>query len=126
MSEKLKIQATVPERKEGDKVVQAKIGPFAIEIEVGKTAAEDIQMFGDEVVKSNFESNIAVTVQSIMRTGMKKGESQAALQARLANYKPGVAVRSAVVDIKQSFLAMYQAASPEDKAKMLAELKGQK
>jgi hypothetical protein len=122
--EKMKIQATVPEKKDAEgKVVQALVGPYTIEIEVGSTAAEDIQMFGDSVVKSNFESNVAVTVQSNMRAGMKKGETQESMQTRLANYKPGIAVRGAVIDPVQAYLAQFAAATPETQAKMLADLK---
>jgi len=126
MSEKLQVQATVPERKEGDKIVQPKVGPFTIDVVTGASAAELIQMFGDEAVKSNAESNWVVTLQSNMRAGMKKGESQAALQARLGGAKMGVAARGVVVDPKQAFLTMFATASPEEKKKLLAELQGAK
>lgn len=122
--EKMKVQATVPEKKDASgKVVQAQIGPYVIEINVGSTAAEDIQMFGDEVVKSNFESNVTVTVQSNMRSGMKKGETQEQLQARLGSYKPGVAARAAVVDPVQAYIAKFASATPEQQAAMINELK---
>jgi hypothetical protein len=123
MPEKMKVQATVPEKKDANGVVtQKQIGPFTIEVPVGVTAAEDIQLFGDEVVKSNFESNVTVTVQSNMRSGMKKGETQEALQLRLANYKPGVAARGAVIDPVQAYIARFQSATPEQQKAMLAEL----
>lgn len=123
MPEKMKVQATVPEKKDASgKVVQAQIGPFTIEVPMGSTAAEDIQLFGDQVVKSNFEANVTVSVQAIMRTGMKKGETQEALQLRLANYKPGVAQRGAIVDPVQAFMAKFAASTPEEKKKLLAEL----
>jgi hypothetical protein len=127
MSEKMKVQATVPERKDATgKVLQAAVGPYTIEVETGKTAAELIQLFGDEAVKTNAEGNWTVTIQANMRAGMKKGETQAALQARLGGAKMGVAARGVVVDPKQAFLQMFATAPPEEKKKLLAELQGAK
>jgi hypothetical protein len=124
MSELMKVQAQVPEKKDAAGVVtQKQIGPFTIEVPMGSTAAEDIQLFGDEVVKSNFESNVTVTIQSNMRAGMKKGETQEQLQARLASYKPGVAAKGVVVDPVQAYLAQFASATPEKQAAMLNELK---
>lgn len=119
----MKVQATVPEKKDAQGVVtQKQIGPYTIEVPMGATAAEDIALFGDEVVKSNFESNVTVTIQSNMRTGMKKGETNEMLQARLANYKPGVAAKGVVVDPVQAYLAQFASATPEKQKAMLAEL----
>jgi hypothetical protein len=124
MPEKLKVQATVPEHKDASgKVTQAKIGPFTIEVETGATATESIKLFGDDAVKSNSDSNWIVTLQSNMRSGMKKGETEEQLQSRLGNAKMGVTVRGAVVDPKQAFILKFQNATPQEQAKMIEELK---
>jgi len=124
MPETLKVQATVPEKKDKDgKVVQAQVGPFTIKVQTGATAAESIQMFGDEAVKSNSDSNWIITLQSNMRSGMKKGETQEQLQARLGSAKMGVTQRGAVIDPVQAYLAQFASATPEKQAQMLAELK---
>jgi hypothetical protein len=120
--EKLSVQATVPEKKEGDKVVQVAVGPFTLSVDTGKDAAELIQMFGSEAVKTNAESNWVVTLQSNMRAGMKKGETQAQLQARLGGAKMGVAQKGVKVDPVQAYLAQFQSATPEEQKKMLADL----
>jgi hypothetical protein len=123
MPEKMKVQATVPEKKdEKGVVVQKQVGPFTIEVNTGKDADELVQMFGGEAVKSNAESNWVITLQSNMRAGMKKGETQEQLQTRLGSAKMGVAQRGAVVDPVQAYIAKFQSATPDEQKKMLAEL----
>jgi hypothetical protein len=123
MAEKMKVQATVPEKKNAQgEVVQAQIGPFTIEVSTGSTTEELIQMFGDAAVKTNAESNWTVTLQGNMRAGMKKGESQEAIQARLGSAKMGVATKGVVIDPVQAYLAQFQSATPEKQKAMLAEL----
>lgn len=121
-TKKLVVQATVPEKVKDGKVVQVAIGPFTIEVETGGTAAELISMFGDAAVKSNAESNWVVTLQSNMRSGMKRGETQAQLQARLGQAKMGVAQAGAKIDPAQAYLAMFASATPEKQKEMLKEL----
>jgi len=119
----LQVQATVPERKDASgKVIQPTVGPFTIAVKTGDNAAEMIQMFGDEAVKSNAESNWTVTLQSAMRTGMKKGETQEQLQARLGSAKMGVTIKGVKVDPVQAYLAQFASATPEKQKEMLAEL----
>jgi len=121
---KLTVQANVPEKKDATgKITQVAVGPYSITVETGDTAAESIKLFGDEAVKSNADANWVVTLQSNMRAGMKKGETMAATQARLGTAKMGVAQTGAKVDPVQAYLAMFQSATPEVQAKMLADLK---
>lgn len=120
----MKVQAQVPERKDATgKVLQAAVGPFTIEVVTGTTAQEMIEMFGAEAVKTNAESNWTVTLQGNMRAGMKKGESQEQLQARLGVAKMGVAQRGAIIDPIQAYMATFASATPEKQAQMIAELK---
>ena len=121
---KLTVQANVPEKKDAaGKITQIAVGPYSITVETGDNAAEMIKLFGDEAVKSNADANWVVTLQSNMRVGMKKGETMAATQARLGTAKMGVAQTGAKVDPVQAYLAMFQSATPEVQAKMLADLK---
>lgn len=123
MAEKLTVEARVPEKKDASgKVTQVAIGPFTIDVNTGVTAAECISLFGDEAVKSNADANWTVTLQSNMRSGMKKGESQAALQARLGAAKMGVAMKGVHVDPVQAYLAQFASATPDKQREMLAEL----
>ena len=119
----LQVSATVPARPaKGDKPAQPQIGPFTITVKTGETAKEKIEMFGDAPVSSNADSNWTVVLQSAMRAGMRRGETQAQLQARLGGSKMGVAATKAAIDPKQAWLAAYQAATPAERKKMKADL----
>lgn len=111
------ISAMVPAKGEAPQ-----LGPVSIEVNVGETATESIQMFGDDAVNSNALANWRVTVQGAIRSGLKKGETAAAIQARLADAKMGVSVKGAQVDPVQAYLATFAAATPEKQKQMLAEL----
>jgi hypothetical protein len=120
--EKLIVEAKVPEKKEGDKVVRKLIGPIQITVQTGSTAAEMIQLFGDKAVKSNADANWVVTLQSNIRARLLKGESAETIQVALGSAKLGVAVKGAKVDPIQAYLAMFATASPEKQKEMLKEL----
>lgn len=118
----LVVEAKVPEKKEGDKVVQKQIGPVSITVQTGETATEMIKLFGEEAVKSNANANWVVTLQSNIRSRLKKGESAEQIQAALGNAKMGVAVAGSKVDPVQAYLAMFASATPEKQKEMLKEL----
>jgi hypothetical protein len=58
-----------------------------------------------------------------MRTGMKKGETEAQLQARLGSAKMGVATKAAIIDPEQAFKAKFLSATPAERDKLIADLK---
>lgn len=124
MPEKLTITAQVPEKKDKatGKITSSQLGPVTIVIDTGKTAAEMIQMFGDEAVKSNAVANWVVTVQGNIRSALKRGENQDQIQASLAGSKMGVAAKGARIDPVQAYLAQFQSATPDKQKEMLAEL----
>jgi hypothetical protein len=119
MAQKLQVTAKVPANKEKG---TPELGPCPIEVTTGATAAEMIQMFGDEAVKSNADANWVVTLQGNIRSGLKKGETPEQIQARLRDAKMGVSVKGVSVDPVQAYLARFQSATPEEQKKMLAEL----
>ena len=118
----LVVEAKVPEKKEGDKVIAKQIGPVSITVQTGETATEMIKLFGEDAVKSNANANWVVTLQSNIRSRLKKGESVEAIQAALGNAKMGVAVAGSKVDPVQAYLAMFASATPEKQKEMLKEL----
>jgi len=118
----LVVEAKVPEKKEGDKVIAKQIGPVSITVQTGETATEMIKMFGEDAVKSNANANWVVTLQSNIRSRLKKGETAEQIQAALGNAKMGVAVAGSKVDPIQAYLAMFASATPEKQKEMLKEL----
>ena len=122
MGKALVVEAKVPEKKEGDKVIAKQIGPVSITVQTGETATEMIKMFGEDAVKSNANANWVVTLQSNIRARLKKGETAEQIQAALGNAKMGVAVAGSKVDPVQAYLAMFASATPEKQKEMLKEL----
>lgn len=118
----LVVEAKVPEKKEGDKVIAKQIGPVSITVQTGETATEMIKMFGEDAVKSNANANWVVTLQSNIRARLKKGETVEQIQAALGQAKMGVAVAGTKVDPVQAYLAMFASATPEKQKEMLKEL----
>ena len=117
--EKLSVTAKIPANKEKK---TSELGPCTASVDTGKTAAEMIQMFGDEAVKSNAEANWIVTLQSNIRSGLKKGETPDNIQLRLKDAKMGVASKGIKVDPVQAYMAQFQSSTPQEQKKMLAEL----
>lgn len=124
MPEKMEVRAMVPEKKDKDgKVIQKQLGPVTIVVNTGVNSKDLIELFGDDAVKTNAEANWCISLQSNIRSGLKKGETEAQIQTRLGGAKMGVAQRGAVVDPIQSFIALYASATPQKQAELLAELK---
>jgi hypothetical protein len=119
MSVKRSITAQVPANKEKG---TPQLGPITITVDSGATLDEMIQMFGKEAIQTNAEANWDVTLQSAIRAGLKKGETQAQIQARLGGAKMGISNKGVKVDPVQAYLNQFQSATPEEQKKMLAEL----
>jgi len=119
MPVKLSITAQVPANKAKN---TPQLGPCTVSVDTGKDAKESIALFGDEAVKSNSDANWIVTLQSNIRAGLKKGETQDQIQTRLATAKMGIAAKGVKVDPVQAYLAQFGSATPEKQKEMLAEL----
>jgi hypothetical protein len=120
---KISVVANVPEKKEGDKVVQKAVGPYTINVECPNTIAEMVKVFGEDAVKANAVANWIITLQGSMRSAMKKGLTLAQIQTNLGNAKMGVAVKGIKIDPEQAFIAMFENSDPAKQAEMLAALK---
>ena len=121
---KAEVTAQVPEKKDKDGVVtQVAIPAMTISVDYPESLNEAGQMYGEEAVLSNAWSSWKVTLQSNMRSGMKRGETVDQLQARLSTSKMGVASAGIRVDPETAFLAQFASATPEKRKEMLAKLK---
>lgn len=112
------IEAKVPANKEkGTKEMSATVSvPYA------ETVEEARKVYGDEALLSNAFANWKVTLQSNIRSGLRRGETQEQIQSRLKDAKMGVAQTGAKVDPVQAYLAKFASATPEEQQKMLKDL----
>ena len=122
MPEKLVITAQVPANKEKG---TPQLGPATITVLTGKDAKESIEMFGDAAVKSNSDANWTVALQSNIRSGLKRGETQEQMQARLGGAKMGVAQKGVKIDPVQAHIAYLKTLTPEALEKEIANLRKQ-
>ncbi|MFA5378310.1 MAG: hypothetical protein WC455_21330 [Dehalococcoidia bacterium] len=65
-------------------------------VDLGDNLADATARFGEEVVFSNYQASVKITVQSRMRALKEKGKTDEEIQAELANFKPGVSAERTV------------------------------
>jgi len=94
-----------------------------VTVQFPETFDEAKSYCGEEAILSNALSNWTVTLQSNIRNGRKRGETNEQIQMRLGSAKPGIAAQGARVDPLQAFLGMFAASTPEKQAELLNELK---
>lgn len=83
----------------GDPVVRS--GEF--DVQVGNNLQENVALFGEGVVNSNFLSSLSIARQGVIRGMLENNKTPAEIQAYLNTYKPGMAVPKAskVVDFSK-------------------------
>ena len=115
---KQQVTANVPaNEKKGTKALSA-----TVEVNYSDKIEEAVQMFGTEAILTNAFANWRVTLQSNIRSALKRGETQEQIQDRLKDAKMGVAQQGVKIDPVQAYIARFQNATPEEQKKMLAEL----
>lgn len=113
------VNAVVPENKEkGTEELSA-----SASVQFAETLEEAKAAYGEEAVLTNAFANWRITLQSAIRSGLRRGESPDAIASRLASAKLGVASIGGKVDPEQAYLAMFASANPQKQAEMIAELK---
>ncbi len=88
---------------------------------MGETAAERIEMFGDQVVNSNFISEVKVSAQAVIRRFLEKGKTQDEITALMATWKPGVAM-DRTVDVEAAAIAKYESMSKDKQDAFIEKL----
>ena len=94
----------------------------AVEVNWAESVKEAIEMFGEEALLTNAFANWRVTLQSNIRSALRRGEDPASIATRLSSAKMGVAQTGGKVDPVQAYLAKFQSATPEEQKAMLKEL----
>ena len=118
-------EITVAARIPADEAKGTAEASAVINVKYAETVKEAVEMFGEEAVLSNAFNSWRVTLQSNIRSGLRKAEAPEAITARLANAKMGVTQTGVKIDPIQSYLAIFQNSTPEKQAEMLADLKKQ-
>lgn len=88
-----------------------------------ETIEEAKSWCGEEALLSNAFSNWKVTLQSNIRSGLKRGETPEQIQERLSNAVMGVAQTGPKVDAQTAFLAKFKSATPDEQKKLIQELR---
>lgn len=88
----------------------------------GDTLDAAVDKFGADVVFSNYVANGKVSIQSIMRSKMKAGLDQGAIQTLLDNHKLGMVMEKTQVDPLEAVKAAFATWSPEKKMEYLKQL----
>ena len=113
------VTAQVPASKEKG---TPQLGPVSVTVQTGETAKEKIEVFGDEAVSTNSDANWVVTIQGNIRAGLRKGETQEQMQARLGSAKMGISSKGITVVPKQAYTADFLSATPDEQVAMIKEL----
>jgi hypothetical protein len=124
---KVAITAQVPaNEKKGTK----QLGPVTIQVDYPdyeadpkKAMTEAIAAFGEKAILSNALDSFIITLQGNIRSGLAKGENQAALQTRLGAAKMGVSIKGVRVNTEDAIVAKLQSMTPEQQIAYINELK---
>ena len=114
------VSATVPKNEE--KGIKQDMNAV-ITVKFPENFEEAKKMNLEEAIMTNAFANWRVTLQSNIRSSLKRGDNESAIQTRLGSAVIGVAQQGVKVDPVQAYLAKFQSATPEEQAKMLNELK---
>ena len=117
------VTARVPEKKDKSGKVTQKELIVSVDVEMGATAKDSIELFGDEAINTNAFANWRVVLQGGMRNALRRGEAPADIQSRYAGAKMGVAQTGGKVDAEAAFKQKFMAADAKGKARLLNELK---
>jgi hypothetical protein len=121
----VEISATVPANEktgEAEKKATILVEYPDFEGDADEALEELNEHVGAKAIGTNAFANWRITLQSNMRAGLKKGETQEAMQARLGSAKMGVAQAGIAVDPEQAFYVKFASSSAEEKAAILARL----
>ncbi len=90
-------------------------------VDLGDNLQDAITKFGEDVVFSNFLASVKITAQSAIRRYTEKGLDDAAIQAKLSAWKPGVAAER-IVDPMAAIISKFNSLSKEDREATIAKL----
>lgn len=93
-----------------------------IYVDFGETAEESIQLFGSEVVNSNFVGSARITAQAAIRRMLEAGKTPEEITVKMKEWKPGVALER-VTDPIAAATAKYMTMDVEEQQAFIKKLK---
>lgn len=87
-----------------------------VEYDFGATLKDSIDKFGEEVVHNNFQAQAVISLQSLLRRGIKSEKNDEEIAKMASEWKPSmktVTRKSAQEKIKDAFTGMDDAARKE-------------
>ncbi|MBU2249237.1 MAG: hypothetical protein KKD77_20990, partial [Gammaproteobacteria bacterium] len=101
-----------------------KVGKSAtVEFATGANLAENVKLFGEQIVNDIFLQQLTVKVQAGIRSCVENGKDP---QAWASAYKPGTKMPSIAKDPKAAARLAISQMSDEEKKALIAELRGGK
>jgi len=94
----------------------------SISYDFGDTLADAVEMFGEEVVFSNFKGSAKITAQAAMRRYIESGLNADQITDKMSIWKPGVALERAIDPVK-ALLGRWGKMDQGEKAEVLRQLK---
>ena len=99
---------------------------LTVDFEIGGTVEKAIELFGADVVYSNFEDSVVIALQSLVRRYLEKTGEKAVdddyIREKVAAWKPGIGAKRS--DPIEALLSRFNKMSPEKQAEILAKLRG--
>ena len=95
-----------------------------VSYDFGDNLAQAVEKFGEEVVFTNMQQSMKISLQALLRRGFDKGQSDEEIATAAAAWKPGVASQR-TTDPVSTITAKWATLDPKKKAELLAQLKAQ-
>ena len=95
---------------------------LTVSYDFGDNLQDAVAKFGEEVVFSNMQQSMKISLQALMRRGFDKGITDEEITAQAASWKPGVAAQRQS-DPVAAITAKWAALDPEARAELLKKLK---
>lgn len=94
----------------------------SVEYDFGANTAEAVELFGDDVVHTNFRGSSIVTLQENLRRWKESGLSSDGVQAKADEWKPGVVTRTPGASFKNKVAEKFAGMDAEEQEKFMAML----
>ena len=95
---------------------------LTVSYDFGDNLQAAVAKFGEEVVFSNMQQSMKISLQALIRRGFDKGLDDEAIVSQAASWIPGVATQRAA-DPVATITAKWQSLDPEARAELLKKLK---